>query len=398
MRRYILTAILGLFTATPVLAGLNAPRPGEETVYQTVQSGVNYRTFHTQITGNAFTNYGDEIKLDGSNRYVTNIAVATQTADLDPTPGYMDGVNSQPPTPGFEDQGGFLELTLFSNDSGLADGSGDPFVDATPHGQIAPGTVIARSRIPTPTYPEGGVSKSANGLNDPNNPNDNGNDPWIVNFPFPNVLLPEVFTFALVNLNASGVPDGYNFDGNQFGLWHGTLQVGTPTIPTTGGPFYYGTNYNTNVVGTSRTGADTNRFTNNGQYTWYQYNGPRVSPTPWESDRDNNSGAEATIYAVADPLIVGDMDGDGDVDNFDIQPFEQALTDSAAYLAQYPELWNYEFRGDIDGDGDFDNFDIQPFEQLLTSGGAAVPEPSTIILLGLGFCSLVAAGRRRLTR
>jgi len=105
-------------------------------------------------------------------------------------------------------------------------------------------------------------------------------------------------------------------------------------------------------------------------------------------------------------FFFGDMDGDGDVDNFDIQPFELALTDKDRYLAKYPSL-DYSRRGDIDHDGDLDNFDIQAFEALLTgardpSTSDAVPEPATWILLALGAITLVAArgkkGTRRLGR
>ena len=58
-------------------------------------------------------------------------------------------------------------------------------------------------------------------------------------------------------------------------------------------------------------------------------------------------------------------------------------------------MFDYEQRGDIDGDGDFDNFDIQPFEALLTSNApVAVPEPSCFLLAGLGLLILKAFQKR----
>ena len=106
--------------------------------------------------------------------------------------------------------------------------------------------------------------------------------------------------------------------------------------------------------------------------------------------------------AMLGPYTLGDMDGGGSLDNFDIQPFELALTDTDAYLATYPTLVDFEFRGDADGNGHFDNFDIAPFETLLTSGAAsgtatAVPEPSALSLLAIGSaaCGTLTWLRRR---
>jgi len=109
------------------------------------------------------------------------------------------------------------------------------------------------------------------------------------------------------------------------------------------------------------------------------------------------------IYSASPGLfLLGDMDGDGDRDNFDIDDFELALTDGAGYLTLHPLLTNYAQRGDIDGDGDFDNFDIEPFESLLTGEApgspTAVPEPSTLGLAALAGAVLTAVGyfkRRR---
>jgi len=117
-------------------------------------------------------------------------------------------------------------------------------------------------------------------------------------------------------------------------------------------------------------------------------------------------GVGPPIPVSAPIFVLGDMDGDGDRDNFDIQPFELALTSPTGpggYLAQYPTLWDYRFRGDADGDGDFDNFDSESFEQLLTSSvsgpEAAVPEPGSLVLLVFGApACLWSCGRKSLAR
>lgn len=83
---------------------------------------------------------------------------------------------------------------------------------------------------------------------------------------------------------------------------------------------------------------------------------------------------------VAPQNVLGDMDGDGDLDNFDIGPFELALTRSDQYLLDYPGLDDYQTRGDINAEDGFTNFDIQPFEALLTAGapvGASAPTELT---------------------
>jgi hypothetical protein len=62
--------------------------------------------------------------------------------------------------------------------------------------------------------------------------------------------------------------------------------------------------------------------------------------------------------------LVGDVNCDGVVNNFDISPFVLALADPAAYEATYPNC--DILLADINGDGQVNNFDITPFVTLLT--------------------------------
>ena len=64
-------------------------------------------------------------------------------------------------------------------------------------------------------------------------------------------------------------------------------------------------------------------------------------------------------------LCAGDVDCDGDVDFFDIDPFVLALSGETAYLAQYPGC--HWLNADCDGDSDVDFFDIDPFVTRLGS-------------------------------
>jgi hypothetical protein len=65
-------------------------------------------------------------------------------------------------------------------------------------------------------------------------------------------------------------------------------------------------------------------------------------------------------------LLAGDLNCDGQVDAFDIDPFVLALTDTAGYAAKYPDC--DLMLADINDDGKVDAFDIDPFVKLLTGG------------------------------
>ncbi len=72
------------------------------------------------------------------------------------------------------------------------------------------------------------------------------------------------------------------------------------------------------------------------------------------------------FHGAAPVGMKGDVDCDGDIDFFDIDPFVVALGGEAAYYAVYPDcIWSL---ADTDCDGDVDFFDIDPFVACLTDG------------------------------
>ncbi|MGE0480251.1 MAG: hypothetical protein AB7Q17_07245 [Phycisphaerae bacterium] len=75
---------------------------------------------------------------------------------------------------------------------------------------------------------------------------------------------------------------------------------------------------------------------------------------------------------ACDGYLRGDANGDGRVNNFDIDAFVLALADEVQYLAVHcadnPEC--RRCRADMDGDGDVRNFDIDPFVACLAAAPA----------------------------
>ncbi len=91
-------------------------------------------------------------------------------------------------------------------------------------------------------------------------------------------------------------------------------------------------------------------------------------------DSPNNSRTEAGVDAVwifdracsSTQYAVGDLNCDGAINAFDIDPFVLALTDPAGYAAAHPDC--DVMNADANGDGEVNAFDIDPFVLLLTGG------------------------------
>ncbi len=91
--------------------------------------------------------------------------------------------------------------------------------------------------------------------------------------------------------------------------------------------------------------------------------------------------------------LLGDMNHDGVVDTGDVAAFVLALTDPAAYIAQFNVSEATMIgTGDINRDGVFDTGDVAAFVSLLVDG-PNVPEPATAVTLA--FAGLALLRRRR---
>ena len=91
-----------------------------------------------------------------------------------------------------------------------------------------------------------------------------------------------------------------------------------------------------------------------------EYNRFRDDPYTPDTGRGTPPIVDMGAYEFR-PL--GDLNCDGGVNNFDIDPFVLALTDPAGYKAKYPACDSAN--ADINGDHAVNNFDIEPFVKLL---------------------------------
>ncbi|MEM9348430.1 MAG: PEP-CTERM sorting domain-containing protein [Planctomycetota bacterium] len=136
-------------------------------------------------------------------------------------------------------------------------------------------------------------------------------------------------------------------------------------------------------------------------------NGHQIGLNSTELEALVGEDAPAPVLTIEyDWMVMGDLNGDGTVDQGDISAFVLALIDEQGFESAHPFIDRHEF-GDFNGDGVMDNLDILGFINLLSEGNeqqaqsiatsitdeiAGVPEPTMLVLLGLGGLMLL---RRR---
>jgi Ca2+-binding RTX toxin-like protein len=123
----------------------------------------------------------------------------------------------------------------------------------------------------------------------------------------------------------------------------------------------------------------------------YTPNPDFIGGDSFEYTVDDNVGAESnvatvTISVIAPNSLLGDMNGDGNLNNLDIEPFMLAVEYPSLFRLDYPNV-EPNTVGDIDGDGVCNDDDIEPFAELLMSRYRPdAREPNNIldIVTGLG--------------
>lgn len=123
-----------------------------------------------------------------------------------------------------------------------------------------------------------------------------------------------------------------------------------------------------------------------------------TSDSLFVSDLGNigSSAATGAIYQIKSLTapFLGNMDGNGVVDENDTHWIELALTRPSEFTDAFPSITDWQRRGDVNGDGAFNNLDLLPLPQLLAM--QPVPEPGSAWLAGFALAGFGMLVRRRL--
>lgn len=96
---------------------------------------------------------------------------------------------------------------------------------------------------------------------------------------------------------------------------------------------------------------------------WFECNRPPVDADVTLGLFKPHTPSSVSFTAQAPAATIGDLNCDGQIDNFDIDAFVLAMVDPDGYAAAYPAC--DRSRADINQDNEVNNFDIDPFVSLL---------------------------------
>ncbi len=180
----------------------------------------------------------------------------------------------------------------------------------------------------------------------------------------------------------------------------------TPDIGTTDGTIFSGVWYDTLTdTGTAAAAASIARMTlpldaeGSGTFQVYQQTATDGGEPPQGLPEDVITGTitiagGVPTFTIPGGSLLGDVDGNGVINGFDVDPFVLALTsDEATFDAAYPtgDYW----AADCDENAVINGFDVDPFVAILTGPAVAVPEPSSVLLILSSLIGLMFIRKRK---